>query len=171
MGWGQEKAIPDLLRQVADLPTARLLFLRVPHHGHPEGALSGGCSPPASLQGIDTTLTHIPGRHRIPLTADFSLACSLFYMYLFWLRWLPIAVWGLSLVVASGGCSLVGVHGLLIAVSIGSEVGAQSLWHMGLVSPWHVKSSWTRNQTRVPHIGRQILNHWTTRRTPGMFLR
>ena len=164
MGWGQEKAIPDLLRQVADLPTARLLFLRVPHHGHPEGALSGGCSPPASLQGIDTTLTHIPGRHRIPLTADFSLACSLFYFICIYSGCV-----GSSLL--CGGYSLVGVHGLLIAVSIGSEVGAQSLWHMGLVSPWHVKSSWTRNQTRVPHIGRQILNHWTTRRTPGMFLR
>ena len=92
-------------------------------------------------------------------------------MYLFWLRWFLIAVCGLSLVVASGGYSLVGVHGLLIAVSIGPEVGAQSLWHMGLIAPWHVKSSWTSNQTRVPHIGRQILNYWTTRRTPGIFLR
>ena len=78
---------------------------------------------------------------------------------------------GLSLVVASGGYSLVEVNGLLIAVSIGCEVGAQSLWHMGLVAPWPVESSWTRKQTPVPHIGRQILNHWTTRKTPDMFLR
>ena len=32
-----------------------------------------------------------------------------------------------------------------------------------LVAPRHVKSSWTRNRTRVPCIGRQILNHWTIR--------
>ena len=92
-------------------------------------------------------------------------------MYSFWLCCLFVAVCGLSLIVVSGGYSLVGVNGLLIAVSIGCEVGAQSLWHMGLVAPWHVESSWTRNQTRVPHIGRQIFNHWTTRKTSGMFLR
>jgi len=31
------------------------------------------------------------------------------------------------------------------------------------VAPRHVGSSQTRDQTRVPCIGRQILNHWTTR--------
>ena len=41
------------------------------------------------------------------------------------------------------------------------------LWHMGLVAPRHVKSSWTRDQTHVPCTGRQILNHWTTRKVPG----
>ena len=35
---------------------------------------------------------------------------------LFWLCWVFIAVRGLSLVVASGGYSIVGVHGLLTAV-------------------------------------------------------
>ena len=34
---------------------------------------------------------------------------------------------------------------------------------MGLVAPWHVGSSQTRARTRVPCIGRQILNHCTTR--------
>ena len=34
---------------------------------------------------------------------------------------------------------------------------------MGLVAPWHVESSWTRARTRVPCIGRQILNHCATR--------
>ena len=29
---------------------------------------------------------------------------------------------------------------------------------MGLVALWHVGSSWTRAQTHVPCIGRQILN-------------
>ena len=32
----------------------------------------------------------------------------------------------------------------------------------GLVAPWRVRSSWTRNGTCVPYIGRQIHNHWTT---------
>ena len=34
---------------------------------------------------------------------------------------------------------------------------------MGLVAPWHVGSSLTRDQSCVPRIGRQILNYWTTR--------
>ena len=40
-----------------------------------------------------------------------------------------------------------------------------------LVTPWHVGSSWTRAQTRVPCIARQILNHWTTREAPNVFLK
>ena len=31
------------------------------------------------------------------------------------------------------------------------------------IAPQHVESSWTSNQTCAPCIGRQILNHWTTR--------
>ena len=37
---------------------------------------------------------------------------------------------------------------------------------MGLVAPWHVGSSQTRARTRVPCIGRQILNHCATREAP-----
>ena len=37
------------------------------------------------------------------------------------------------------------------------------LWRTGLVAPWHVGSSRTRDQTRVPCIGRWILNHCATR--------
>ena len=39
-----------------------------------------------------------------------------FLMILFWLCWVFIAAPGLSLVAASGGCSLVAVHSLLTAV-------------------------------------------------------
>ena len=42
------------------------------------------------------------------------------FIYLFWLHWVFVAVHGLSLVVASGGCSslqCVGFSGLLIAVA------------------------------------------------------
>ena len=53
----------------------------------------------------------------------------------------------------------------------------QQLWHMDLVASWHffidplhhfhflsnVESSWTRDQTHVPSIGRQVLIHYTIR--------
>ena len=34
---------------------------------------------------------------------------------------------------------------------------------MGTAAPQHVESSQTRDGTRVPCLGRWILNHWTTR--------
>ena len=37
------------------------------------------------------------------------------------------------------------------------------MWLTGPVAPWHVGSSQTRARTRVPCIGRQILNHCATR--------
>ena len=40
------------------------------------------------------------------------------------------------------------------------------MWHTGLVAPQHVGSSWTRARTRVPCIGRRILNHCATREAP-----
>ena len=43
----------------------------------------------------------------------------------------------------------------------------QELWRTGLIAPWRVGSSWTKNQTCVPCIGRWILNHWTTREVPA----
>ena len=39
------------------------------------------------------------------------------------------------------------------------------MWHTGFVAPRHVGSSWTRDRTRVPCIGR-ILNHCATREVP-----
>ena len=56
-----------------------------------------------------------------------------------------------SLVAARGGYFLVAAYGLLVA--------ATSL----AVAPHHVESFWTRDRTYVPYIGRQTLNHWTTR--------
>ena len=38
-----------------------------------------------------------------------------------------------------------------------------TLWHSGLVAPWHMESSQRRDRTHVPCIGRQIPNHGTTR--------
>ena len=46
------------------------------------------------------------------------------------------------------------------------EAQAQQLWLTGPVAPRHVGSSQTRARTRVPCIGRQILNHCATREAP-----
>ena len=50
------------------------------------------------------------------------------------------------------------------------DAQAQSLWLTGPVAPQHVGSSQTRARTRVPCIGRQILNHCATRETQEVFL-
>ena len=46
------------------------------------------------------------------------------------------------------------------------DAQAQQLWLTGLVAPRHVGSSQTRARTRVPCIGRWILNHCATREAP-----
>ena len=97
-------------------------------------------------------------------------------MYLFRLCWVFLAACGLSLVAAGGGYSLLRCVGfslqwLLLLWSTGSrpagfsscESWAQQLWHTGLVALRHVGSSRTRTRTRVPSIGRQILNPCATR--------
>ena len=43
---------------------------------------------------------------------------------------------------------------------------SQKLWGRGSVAPWHVGSFWTRDWIRISIIGRQILNHCTTREAP-----
>ena len=37
------------------------------------------------------------------------------------------------------------------------------VWCMGFSCPWHVESSWARDQTCVPCISRHILIHYTTK--------
>ena len=99
----------------------------------------------------------------------------------FWLHWVFVAAHGLSLVAASGvysslWCAGFSLRWLLLLRSMGSRragfsscgMWAQYLWCTGLVTPRHVGSSgtrrsWTRDQTRVSCIGRQILHHCTTR--------
>ena len=115
----------------------------------------------------------------------FKIICLFVY---FWLRWVFVAARGFSLVVASRGYSSLQRTGfslrwLLLLWSMGSRhagfsccgtraqqlwltgsrAQAQQLWHMGLVAPWHVRSSRTRARTRVPCIGRRILSHCATR--------
>ena len=82
------------------------------------------------------------------------------YLFIFGCTGSSLAVCGLSLVIVSRGCSLAAVRGLLIAVaSLVAEHrlevhGFQYLGCMGLVAPWHVGSSQTRNGTYVPTL------HW-----------
>ena len=44
---------------------------------------------------------------------------------------------------------------------------AWELWHMGLVVPRHVGSSWIRGQTCVSCIGRRVLYHWAAQGKPS----
>ena len=49
---------------------------------------------------------------------------------------------------------------------------AEQLWHTGLVAPWHLESSWARDQTCISCIGRQILlplNHQGTQPPHNFF--
>ena len=46
------------------------------------------------------------------------------------------------------------------------DAQAQQLWLTAPAAPRHVESSQTRARTRVPCIGRQILNHCATREAP-----
>ena len=86
-----------------------------------------------------------------------------------------IAVCRLLIVVASccrawvlgTGASVVAAHGLSGCSSRAQRVWLAScrappqyLWHTGLVTLQNVQSSWTRDQTRVPCVGRWILNHF-----------
>ena len=118
----------------------------------------------------------------------------LFYFY-FWLCWVFVAARGLSLVAASVGYSSLQCVGfslrwLLLLRSTGSRctsfsscgtqaqqlwltgsrAQAQQLWRTGLVAPQHVGSSWTRARTRVPCIGRWILNCCATREALEYFI-
>ena len=50
------------------------------------------------------------------------------------------------------------------------DAQAQQSWLTGPAAPRHVGSSQTRARTRVPCIGRQILNHCATREAPSHLL-
>ena len=80
---------------------------------------------------------------------------SIYLFIYFWLCWVSVAVHRPSLVSASRGYS---------------HCGARASHCSGLVALQHVGSSWTRARTRVPCIGRRILNHCATREVPPLFL-
>ena len=97
----------------------------------------------------------------------FLIYLFILFIY-FWLRWVFVAARGLSLVVVSGGYSSLQCAGfslwwLLLLRSTGSR-------HAGFIALRHVGTSQTRARTRVPCIGRQILNHYATREAPLFYI-
>ena len=114
----------------------------------------------------------------------YFVSCSLAeftykFFFLGGLHWVFVAACGLSVVAASRGYSSLQCVGfslwwLLLLWGTGSRSAdfsscgawAQQSWHTGLVAPWHVGSSWTRDRSCVPCIGKQILNHCATREVP-----
>ena len=116
------------------------------------------------LDQIDLTYSNILS------TTEYTFFFFFFLIY-FWLCWAFISVWGLSPVAASGGHSSSRCAGLSLSrplplQSTGSRHAGSVVVAHGLAAPRHVRSSWTRAQTRVPCIGRRILNHCATREAP-----
>ena len=87
---------------------------------------------------------------------------------------LPLAVLWLSLVAVIRYYSLLACAGFslqwFLLWSPGTRPQAQKLWRMGLATSQLGESSWTRDRTRVPCIGRWLLLHWA-REVPGCFLK
>ena len=94
---------------------------------------------------------------------------ELVFVCLLLLHWVSVAAGGLSLAGVSGGFSL---WWLLLWQSTDSRARGLGSWHSrslerrlsscGLVALWHVGSSQTGNQTRIPLVAWWILSHWTT---------
>ena len=86
-----------------------------------------------------------------------------------WLCWVFIAAQALQLWQVETTLQLwrvdFSLQWLLLLQSTGSRVQAQQLCGTRLITPRHVGSSWSRDQTHVPCIGRQTLHHWTTKET------
>ena len=55
---------------------------------------------------------------------------------------------------------------VVAAGSVVARAWAQKLWCSSLVIPWHVESSWTRDRTCVPCIGRETPIYCTAREDP-----
>ena len=102
---------------------------------------------------------------------------SIIRVHFFWLCWVFVAR-GLFLVAGSGNYSSFRCAGFslwwrLLLRSTGSRRASfsscsmQALKCTGLAALRHVGSSQTRDRTRVPCIGRRILNHCTNREVPG----
>ena len=112
-------------------------------------------------------------------SANLHLQVGMWFHFFFFFQFLSVFLFwwagsllpcGLSPGVASGGCPLCGAQASHCCGFSCCEVRAQWLWHMGLVAPWDVESSWTKDWTYAPCIGRWILNHWTTREVPWSWI-
>ena len=103
----------------------------------------------------------------------FKVEGRIFYLfiYLFWLCWVFVSCEGFLQLWQAGatlhrGAQAFHYRGLSCCGAQAPDVQARQLWLTGLVAPRHVGSSQTRARTRIPCIGRQILNHCATREAP-----
>ena len=109
-------------------------------------------------------------------TTDGISFLKIISFFFFWLCRVFDAWFRLSLIAARGDYSSMRLSGfsswwLLLWQSTGSRragfsgccMWAQYLWCKGLVAPWHVESSQTRDWTHVPWIGRRIPIHCATK--------
>ena len=134
------------------------------------------CTPARMISGnpwvIFSLLKSFPGNL---LLLESRLKSGLKKLFMFGCTGSSLLLLRLSLIVASRvyslWCTGFPLQWLLLFWSTGFRlVGvnswstrAQRLWCMDLVALRHVTSSWTRDWTRVPCIGRQILMYCTTR--------
>ena len=101
----------------------------------------------------------------------FNLKFSNFCCY-FWLHWVFIAAFGVSLVVLAEAplwlqCTGFSLWWLLWLWSTDSWCVGSGVTCTGLAAPQHVGSSGIRGHTHVPSTDRWIFNHWTTREGPS----
>ena len=101
----------------------------------------------------------------------------IFLQFIYFLAVVGLRCVGFSLVVANRGCSLVLMSSFSCCgaqpqwTSLVVERGLSSCGEQGLVTLKHEGSSHgTREQTSVPCIEGQGLNHWTTKDTPFLVL-
>ena len=90
-------------------------------------------------------------------------------IYYFGLHWVFISVWAFSSCDDQGllYCGALVSHYCSFSLqSIHSTVSTFSSCSVWVHPLWHVGSSQTRDWSHIPCIGRQILNHWTTREIP-----
>ena len=101
----------------------------------------------------------------------FFLSFSFFLVFIyFWLPWVLVVVCGLSLVVESGGYSLVVLHGLHIVVaSLVVELGLLGIWS-SVVAAWEkamaihsstlaLKIPWMEESRRLQSMGSLRVGH------------
>ena len=102
-----------------------------------------------------------PSMSHCKISIVLFLFLFLFFIYLF-LAELVLCCCAQAFSSCGERCTSFSLWWLLLLWSIGSRC-------MGLVAPWHVGSSRTRARTRVPCIGRRILNHCATTEAPHCF--
>ena len=139
------------------------------------------CRPTNSAQGFPTFVICVlcddsySGMCRGYLTAGFGVVGFWFFFFLAELD-LLCCTWAFSSC-GEWGLLFVAVCGLLIVVAsldarvwaLGHKLNSCGARSQLLCGMWNLNSP-TRDQTRIPCIGRCILNHWTSREFPALAL-